>query len=163
MRVDGLRAFRGDHTVFRCERADLLVLKPLLPVFAAGRNAGGGARLKAIYRAEPPRSLPAACGFDAGPGAKISDDCRELAPKLGQSLPFTVIRRRCEDHLHHNAIESLHMQLRRCLRIEGTFRATKRPPSSSIWPCEHHQIVDKSAADLEDGGQPICHPIWAEI
>jgi hypothetical protein len=56
------------------------------------------------------------------------------------------------------------MQLRKVLKNRGALperRGGHEAHFSGL--AQHHQIVEKPPADLEDGRQPIRHSIWGEI
>ena len=123
--------------------------------------------LKAIYRAETAEGCrQAAGGVRRRPlGPKVSDDCRELAPKLGTDHSLLQLSAGgAKDHLHHQCDRKFAYAVAQSAQESGALperRSGQQAYLSGL--AKHHQIVDKSTADLEDGGQPIGHPIWAEI
>ena len=62
-----------------------------------------------------------------------------------------------------NAIESLHMQLRKVLKNRALPERRSGHQTHLSGLAKHHQIVDKPSVDLEDGGQPIRDSIRGEI
>ena len=62
-----------------------------------------------------------------------------------------------------NAIESLHMQLRKVLKNRGHFPSDEAAKAHLSGLAKHHQTVEKSTSNLESGGDPIRHPIRGEI
>ena len=76
--------------------------------------------------------------FEAGPwGKKYPMIAESWRRNWEQIVPFYGFAPEVRKIIYTtNAIESLHMQLRKVLKNRGTFPATKRPLSLSIWPCE---------------------------
>ena len=95
--------------------------------------------LKAIYRAETAEvAAKRLSEFDAGPwGEKYPMIAESWRRNWEHITPFYSYPPEVRKIIYTtNAIESLHMQLRKVLKNRGHFPATKRPPSSFIWPCE---------------------------
>ena len=141
--VDGLKGFpEAITTVFPLASVQTCIvhLSRYCLSFCGWKERQAVAReLKAIYRAETAEVAPqAAQRIRRRPvGQKVSDDSPRAGAEIGnRSLPFTVIRRRCE----RSSTPPMRLKVcicscARCSRIEGTSPATKRPRSSSIWPC----------------------------
>ena len=91
------------------------------------------------YRAETAEvALKRLTEFEAGPwGKKYPMIAESWHRNWEQIVPFYGFAPEVRRIIYTtNAIESLHMQLRKVLKNRGHFPAMRRPLSSSIWPCE---------------------------
>src|SRR6476620_4851792 len=141
--VDGLKDFPEAITTFfplACVQTCIVHLSRYCLSFCGWKERQALAReLKAIYRAETAEEAAKRLSeFEAGPwGKKYPMIAESWRRNWQQIIPFTVIRRRCEK----SSIPPMRLKVcicscARCSRTEGTSRATRRPPSSSFWPCE---------------------------
>ena len=123
--------------------------------------------LKAIYRAETVETVAKRLSeFDAGPwGRKYPMIAESWRRNWEQIIPFYSYPPEVRKIIYTtNAIESLHMQLRKVLKNRGALPERRGGHEAHLSGlAQHHQIVEKPPADLEDGGQPIRHSIWGEI
>ena len=124
-RAEGLS--RGDHHGFSPrERADLhRAFKPLLPVFLRLEGtSGGSARTQGHLRAETTEAAAKRLAeFDAGPwGKKYPMIAESWRRNWEQIIPFYSYPPEVRKIIYTtNAIESLHMQLRKVLKNRGHF------------------------------------------
>ena len=123
------------------QRADLhRASEPYCLSFCGWKERQALAReLKAIYRAETAKAAAKRLSeFEAGPwGKKYPMIVESWRRNWQQIIPFYGYPPEVRKIIYTtNAIESLHMQLRKMLKNRDTSRATRRPLSSFIWPCE---------------------------